>query len=72
MFVFTPQGGTSELQMEFPISSLHPKSSLTPQLTAPSACELLIDDVGFEFLRHSLGANWVIIYKHHLIIMPIH
>lgn len=53
-----------------------PNSNLNTKIlfnsTTHSGGELLIDDVGFEFLRHSLGANWVIIYKHHLIIMPIH
>lgn len=70
MFAFRPEGSASELQIKFP--NLQLKTSLTPQLTAGSVCELLIDNVGFECLHHSLGANWVIIYKHHLIIMPIH
>lgn len=70
MFVFWPEGSANELQMKFP--NLPPKTFLTPQLSAGSICELLIENVGFECLHHSLGANWVIIYKHHLIIMPIH
>lgn len=49
MFVFRPQGSASELWMELSNSNLRPKSSLTPQVTAHSGCELLINDVCFEF-----------------------
>lgn len=38
MFVLVPQGSASELQMEFPSSSLHPKSTAphTPHPTSAS------------------------------------
>lgn len=72
MFVLAPQGSASELHMEFLLLPAYKLWFNSAQLAAASGCELLIDDVGLEFLHHSLWANWVIIYQHHLIIMAIH